>query len=424
MSKTTKKVSMKEALSECGYNNNIKNNLIQFLQSNYCNQKNKLYLFERNEGYPKLFILLLKIPAKFKKTSYDISILIYFPLNFPNSQPEIYFHKYCSIKINPHCLNYIDEQTLKINYDKFFKWENSHDSFKNLIKEIYKQFNINFPIFTSNNQNGNDDEGDCFLKEQCCKEIEFGKQVNNNAQNINQKLKKNQVNNKIKEMKSQDINKYNNTTYKNNIKINNKIQKNEQIFDKMKRTNTNINSNNIFNNNTNNKIGISESFDEKEAKNNLTKILISQLYPKINKINISVNNTFNNLEKVKKELISEIKDFEENEKQRGNVEKSINIMKNELVNYNTNFKIDKNFDQKKKDFSNLDSFLIIKNKEYYILLSKEKTIEEYILVLKKAYEKKNVDLATAMNLIRRYSTQIFYIKYKYKKLKFNQKIFK
>ena len=281
MSKITKKISVKEALSQCGYNNNIKNELILFLQSNYCNKKNKLYLFERNEGVSKLFLLLLKIPSKFKKETYDISILIYFPLTFPFAEPEIYFHKYCSIKINPHCLNYIDEQTLKINYEKFCPWENSLDSFKNIINEIYKQFNINFPIFTSNNKNENieNDEGDCFLKEQCCKEIEFLKPINNNGENNIQKLEKNQFNDKIKDMKSQNMNQHNNMTFKNNTNINNIVKENEQNIkqniNKVKRTNTNINTN------TNNKFNIPETFDEKKSKYNLKKLLISQLYPKI-----------------------------------------------------------------------------------------------------------------------------------------------
>ena len=119
-----------------------------------------------------------------------------------------------------------------------------------------------------------------------------------------------------------------------------------------------------------------------------------------------------NLDKSKKNICSEIKDLEEIENQRINIEKSMNLMKNELDSYNNN----KNFDEKKKDLSNLDTLLTIKNKNYYVLLSKEKTIEEYILIIKKSYEKQLIDLHTAMNLVRNYSRQIFNIKYKCKNL--------
>ena len=412
MSKIPKKLSIKEAIALCGYNNNIKNNFILFLQSNYSNQKNKLYLFERNEKVAKLFLLLLKIPSKFKNNTYDISILIYFPLNFPTIPPEIYFHKYCSVKINPNCLNYIDEETLKIKYEIFFKWENSFESFKNLIKTIYKQFNINFPIFTFENQyEKNNNDGDCILKEQCCKEIEFSKPIN--TQNYNKRPIKGQINNnKIKINDSPDLEKID---INRNEKINNKAFIVKKNVANNNNYNNNINSKN-FKINNNYKDNNLEPFDEEKAKINITNLLVSELHTKINKINRSVEKTKINLENIKSNLINEINDLDQIEKQKDKIGKSINLVKNELNNFNKAIISNKNFDVKKINFANLDSVLIIKNKKYYDLLAKERTIEEYIMVLRKAYEKKLIDLKTAKDLVRSYSLQIFYIKYKYNNL--------
>ena len=412
MSKIPKKLSIKEAIALCGYNNNIKNNFILFLQSNYSNQKNKLYLFERNEKVAKLFLLLLKIPSKFKNNTYDISILIYFPLNFPTIPPEIYFHKYCSVKINPNCLNYIDEETLKIKYEIFFKWENSFESFKNLIKTIYKQFNINFPIFTFENQyEKNNNDGDCILKEQCCKEIEFSKPIN--TQNYNKRPIKGQINNnKIKINDSPDLEKID---INRNEKINNKAFIVKKNVANNNNYNNNINSKN-FKINNNYKDNNLEPFDEEKAKINITNLLVSELHTKINKINRSVEKTKINLENIKSNLINEINDLDQIEKKKDKIGKSINLVKNELNNFNKAIISNKNFDVKKINFANLDSVLIIKNKKYYDLLAKERTIEEYIMVLRKAYEKKLIDLKTAKDLVRSYSLQIFYIKYKYKNL--------
>ena len=412
MSKIPKKLSIKEAIALCGYNNNIKNNFILFLQSNYSNQKNKLYLFERNEKVAKLFLLLLKIPSKFKNNTYDISILIYFPLNFPTIPPEIYFHKYCSVKINPNCLNYIDEETLKIKYEIFFKWENSFESFKNLIKTIYKQFNINFPIFTFENQyEKNNNDGDCILKEQCCKEIEFSKPIN--TQNYNKRQIKGHINNnKIKINDSPDLEKID---INRNEKINNKAFIVKKNVANNNNYNNNINSKN-FKINNNYKDNNLEPFDEEKAKINITNLLVSELHTKINKINRSVEKTKINLENIKSNLINEINDLDQIEKQKDKIGKSINLVKNELNNFNKAIISNKNFDVKKINFANLDSVLIIKNKKYYDLLAKERTIEEYIMVLRKAYEKKLIDLKTAKDLVRSYSLQIFYIKYKYNNL--------
>jgi hypothetical protein len=425
MSKQIRKININQAISLCGYNNNIKQNFILFLQKNYGSSKNKLFLFERNQNVPKLFLLQLKIPAKYNNSTYDISILIYFPLNFPFIQPDIFFHKYCSLKINPNCLDYIEEETLRINYDKFYKWGNSLESFKKLITELYKKFNINFPVFTLENENFDENgEDDCILKEKCCKEIDFRRPiVNNSSKSAIKKPIKNQINS------NNNINKVNlsDSNEKNNINLNNaNNNKNKNLNNNMRKKNVNNNNDNYISNNNISDNIISDNnliddfddsipYDEEKAKNCLVQLLISQLYPKINKININIKNIRMNLDKTKKNICSEIKDLEEIENQRINIEKSMNLMKNELDSYNNN----KNFDEKKKDLSNLDTLLTIKNKNYYILLSKEQTIEEYILIIKKSYEKKLIDLHTAMNLVRNYSRQIFNIKYKCKNLNNN-----
>ena len=62
--------------------------------------------------------------------------------------------------------------------------------------------------------------------------------------------------------------------------------------------------------------------------------------------------------------------------------------------------------------TNLDTALIISNKDKYMLLAREKVIEEYILIIKKNYEKQNIDFNTALNLIRTNSRNIFFLKYK------------
>ena len=416
MSKQNRKININQALALCGYNNNIKQNFISFLQKNYCSTKNKLFLFERNKNVPKLFLLQLKIPAKYNDSIYDISILIYFPLNFPFIQPDIFFHKYCCLRINPNCLDYIDEETLRINYDKFYKWGNSLESFKILITELYKKFNKNFPVFTLDNENFDEnEEDDCILKEKCCKEIDLRRpMINNSSKNDLKKPMKsenNYNNNTNKENLSDshetNVNKINNNK---NINLNKNISKNENNI--RKKNINNVSNNNISNNNLIDDFDDSIPYDEDKAKNCLVQLLICQLYPKINKMNINIKNIRMNLDKTKKNICSEIKELEEIENQRINIEKSMNLMKNELDNYNNN----NNFDEKKKDLSNLDTLLTIKNKNYYILLSKEKTIEEYILIIKKSYEKKLIDLHTAMNLVRNYSRQIFNIKYKCKNL--------
>ena len=87
MSSNEKKLSLEEAVKLTGYLPTIKQDFAKFLASVYGSQKHKLYLFSRNEKSPKLFLLQLQIPANFNRQTYDISLLVYFPINFPKIEP-------------------------------------------------------------------------------------------------------------------------------------------------------------------------------------------------------------------------------------------------------------------------------------------------------------------------------------------------
>ena len=433
MSSVNKKLDIKEAAALTDYNNNIKKNIVSFLINNYAGNKNKLYLFCRGNNLPKLFLLKLNIPVKYNKKEYDINLLIYIPINFPLVQPEIFFQKYCSIKINPNCLNYIEEETLEIKYNLFFKWENNFQSFKNLIKELEKKFNNNFPIFTLNDEFDitKYNNYDCVIRKNLCKEIEFNKPKNANNINkniiINKKIIKtegnndNINNNKInisnlspKKMNIKNeivINKYKNIN--SNIKINlddiNNNKKDKLIKNKINTENINSNDKNKINNELLNIKSESESFDEETSKDCLIKLLLFELYPKIYKINSSIKNTNINLIKIKSNIINDLNIYKSKEKQIQTLEKSINLINRTIKEYNINA----NSDMKNKiDFSNLDDVLKINKKDLYILQSKEKVIEEYILIIKKNLEKKNIELKSALKIVRNLARQIFNIKYK------------
>ena len=109
------------AISQSNYKTVLQNDFIAFLRQNFSNNKSKLYLFSRNPKAPKLFLLQTFLPGVFQGNTYDISILCYFPSNFPSIPPEIYLEKIGKIKINPQCTFYISDDTLKINYELFYK---------------------------------------------------------------------------------------------------------------------------------------------------------------------------------------------------------------------------------------------------------------------------------------------------------------
>ena len=306
------KLNPKEAIELCGYPANIKQNLFEFLVNNYGGQKHKLFLFSRNEKAPKIFLLQMQMPAKYNNQQYDITLLIYLPLNFPEIVPEVFFEKIGKMKINPNCSFYIDEDTLKINYSLFFTWENSFKSFKDLIAELYNQFNIAFPVFSLNeSDNDNPDLGDCVFRKDLCKEIEFIKA--------------------IPEIPS-------------NIPPNN------------------------------------PPFNENQEKRALVKLLQNNLSQKINFAIQPLTATYMKLERIKEKINNKLKDFEKVESKENAIRQTINNLYKEM-----SFAISPPKEIENPDMSNLESVLLISNKDYYLRLAKEKAIEEYILIIKKSY---------------------------------------
>lgn len=441
MDSKEEKLNIKDAISMCNYPMSLRPKFVQFLENTYGSQKHKLYLFSRNSTAPKLLLLQLQIPAKFNNQSYDISLLVYFPLNFPEIEPEIFFEKIGKVKINPNCTFYIDEDTLKINYSLFFSWEKSFDSFKALISELYSQFNIAFPVFNlskkNNNEtdNGNEDNGDCVLNKNLCKEVELIKPSNNktNVNNIQNNRANNYQNNKNNQ--NNNYNNYNNNMNNkignlnigmNNMNLNNNNNDRTNIYGrKMNNNDINMNNNNYnmnnyqnnynnYNQNVNNK-NMNDNymnynnqiFDENKSKLALICLLKQNLSQKIYNALQPIQSTKLKLESIKENIIKKIQDYDKVESKENAIRQTMNTLYKEM-----DFTITSPKEVENPDLNNLESVLIISNKDFYLRSAKEKAIEEYILIIKKNYEKHNIDFNTALNLIRTNSRNIFFLKYK------------
>ena len=394
MSNNFQKLKLREAINLTNYHLNIRKDFISFLESTYGSQKHRLYLFSRSETAPKIFLLQLQIPVKFNNKSYDISLLVYFPLDFPNIEPEIYLEKVGKVKVNPNCLFYIDEESLKINYSCFYQWNHSFESFKNLINELYDKFNMAFPVFNTNDkyEDINEVQGDCFLKKNLCREVELLNPI--------VERNKNNTNNIQKGMNEMNLN-------DNNKNI--PPKKNAYGNPMENADNNQKNNNNLAENRFSNPYQIKNEpiFDEQKSKQALIKLLQRDLYYKINNAIQPITSTYIKLEKIKDNIHLKLKDIEKVESKEDNIRQVLNNLYKEL-----DFNISEPKEFERPDVSNLDTAVIVSNKDYYMKLAREKTIEEYILIVKKNYEKRNIDFNTALNLIRTNTRNIFFLKYK------------
>ena len=225
---------------------------------------------------------------------------------------------------------------------------------------------------------------------------------------------KNSINDVQKGMNELNLN---NNQIKTNIygkpmnDINNKPNNNNNINNNNYNPNTNMNKNNHGQDNQviNNPYIVKNVpvFDENKSKQSLIKLLQKELYPKINNAIQPITSTYMKLEKIKENIHQKLRDIEKVERKEDNIRQTLNSLHKEL-----DFNMPEQKEFERPDMKNLETALIISNKDYYDKLAKEKVIEEYILIVKKNYEKQNIDFNTALNLIRVNSRNIFFIKYK------------
>jgi len=184
----------------------------------------------------------------------------------------------------------------------------------------------------------------------------------------------------------------------------NNVQQQKNI---MENNNNNPKNNNENQNQISNPKKTIPVFDEYTSKHALIKLLQKNLYSKINNAIQPINISYMKLEKLKENIHQKLKDIEKVERKEDNIRQTLNTLYKEL-----DFTIPEQKEFERPDMTNLDTALIISNKDYYTKLAREKVIEEYILIVKKNYEKQNIDFATALNLIRTNSRNIFFLKYK------------
>lgn len=390
------------AISQSNYNTVLQNDFITFLRQNFSNNKSKLYLFSRNPKAPKLFLLQTFLPATFQGNTYDISILCYFPSNFPSIPPEIYLEKIGKIKINPQCTFYISDDTLKINYELFYKWNGKFTDLLGLFEELKHQFSFAFPIFNlpDSSEETNSITGDCILQQNLTAEIDLPPLPQIQIQIQNPYNNNNMI---VPNKEEIVIHRHNNSTYSNDF-VNipspntNSVSPSRQVrVQSVPKSEIPVTV-----------VKPELKLDEEVVKFNLTQLVIKNILPKI-KREIRANfSTTLRLENVKSSINKKIEKLSKIEKKNEELIVTVQKMQKDLDNYN--IPLPGKYDL--TNLSNLDSLLNIPFKTTYEFQSREKSLDELILLIKKSYEKGTIDFASAIKLIRMNSRNLFFIKYK------------
>ena len=355
-------ITMEDALIKSSYPKYLQDFIKEFIINNYSNNKNKkVYLtLVNNES---LFVIEYKLSVYLNGKSYEIFILVYLPKLYPNYDPNFYILKDKKFSVSDYYKNgKINEKTLKINLYSFIPFDPAKNNIEEIINKINDEFNKEFPIYKSENNEILSEE--CVLNKDYTKEIIIENKNNNFSFNY------------------EDINKF------NDIQINDNNNKNKDFDDEslllfMRTQVKDVLREKYFN--FNEKFKIKNIYNDLKEVNNTSKIELN-----------NINKLYTEENYMKQEL-----------KKLQNIKEYLNSVENKLIEEKNNILNNKN----KSIFDKCDELIKIKDNKDFEYIIMQKTIEDYLVYLKKAYEKKIVSFEDMVNNTRQLSRELFYITY-------------
>ena len=355
-------ITMEDALIKSSYPKYLQDFIKEFIINNYSNNKNKkVYLtLVNNES---LFVIEYKLSVYLNGKSYEIFILVYLPKLYPNYDPNFYILKDKKFSVSDYYKNgKINEKTLKINLYSFIPFDPAKNNIEEIINKINEEFNKEFPIYKSENNEILSEE--CVLNKDYTKEIIIENKNNNFSFNY------------------EDINKF------NDIQINDNNNKNKDFDDE---------SLLLFM-----RTQVKDVLREKYYNFN-EKFKIKNIYNDLKEVNNTSKIELNNINK----LYTEENYMKQELKKLQNIKEYLNSVENKLIEEKNNILNNKN----KSIFDKCDELIKIKDNKDFEYIIMQKTIEDYLVYLKKAYEKKIVSFEDMVNTTRQLSRELFYIAY-------------
>jgi hypothetical protein len=381
------KLTLEKAILKSSYPKYTQDFIKIWILNNYSNKKNiKIYLTSIN--YENIFLINYCLSIKFNKIHYKIDLLIYFPILYPNYEPEFYISKK---KKNEFLNRYykdgkINEKDFKINIDYFVRFDAEKNNIEEIINKIKEEFNKQFPIYRDKSVNDGNNGlcGKCFLNKESLYEIII-ENTNNNY------IKNNYINDNKKE--------HNNLKTNDNIKdtLNNNIEKKKEFDDKsfldfIRKQVKDILREKYLN--------YKEKFKTEKNQKELKKIDKS-IKSKLNKV--QNNSEIKNMQK-NMELLKVIKE------KLCSTEKVLIQENKKIQEYN-----------KKSVFDKCNRYIKMKNEKVMEYIVKKKAIEDYLAYLKKGYERQIISFEDMVKQTRILSREIFYFEYLKNKEKSNKK---
>ena len=400
---TTSQISLDNALKTTSYPKYLLDFIKQFLIDNYSeSDMATVYLIKDTEN---IFVIEYTLTIELNGRNYKVYVLVYLPILFPNYPPEFYIEKTTSLGLNKFYNGKINIPDFKINLDSFLKFDPNTNNIPEIIDNLVINFTQEFPIYKDNTNFQNwKNSGKCVLEKSKVSKVTIPKKQKNynSANNINRTyISSNSIYNQNKD-------KYNNNyDYSNN---NNGINKSYNKYDNVKVEKFKDDNRDEFTDKT------FLDFIRKQAKD-----IVEYNYVEFKeKHNFSENmKKLNTLKDGINQRLNDRSIYGKNDQLKARLQTLKTIKgKLEVIENNINQEINelKNNDNK-SFFDKFEENVNVKNPKDLEYLAKIREMEDYLVYMKKGYERKMVSFEDMLYLTRGISREIFNLNYMRCKIK-------
>lgn len=389
-------ISIFDAISTCDYRQDTHDIIISTFFDTFSNLKSEIYKTNKfcksTNKKENIFMVKAYLSVNLKEKIYEVQILVYFFSNFPKFSPEIYIMNVENILVNPKCL-IVNKNNLQIVSNSIQNWS-INSNVKDVLTEIQKYFSSVFPIYQGNSQNINYGEL-CCLNTQNLIQVNFNDNNGNNTRIIPKSIN----NTGNKPLINFDSETFHQNTYSKSNQSNNQI------------------NNNSFKNSFKNS---NDTFSDEKLKHAYIMDILPFIFNKFKNKIAALKTQHNLLISYKNKFLDKIEKSKKLTDKKDDVINSISSLSGDLMEKIKTIKlyIVINNDQDLRD--KMDSYIKIDNEKILELVAIEAVLEDFLLIIKKAFERKIFDFNETLKLTRKITKEIFTIKHIREKKLFNK----
>ena len=143
-----KKIAFKEALIKIDYPKENIDMVKSYIKEHISEYDYMTTIYFTHSFNKNIFLIKHDLLVEYKGKAYSIFLLFYLPISFPK-ELRIYIEKISELTISPKYIDFIDKETLELNYELLTEYSPMEVPLSKLIDNLRSKFSSNFPLFKS-----------------------------------------------------------------------------------------------------------------------------------------------------------------------------------------------------------------------------------------------------------------------------------